>query len=156
MSRLLVSALGIINSIVALILVLSGAGLGKILLAAYGPNARGDIIGGILGGVVAAIFCGGLAALLLIESHLRLIANDVRQHQRVEASRAKAARNAAKAEAATAKAAVKAEAAAAKAAAKASPVARLGAGTAVQTDMECFAICAVRPCFRTRDRPRGI
>jgi len=111
MSRLLVSILGLINGVVAVILVLAGAGMGRIFLP-NNPNAT--VVGIVVGLATAAIFCGGLAALLLIESHLRLIADDLRERHRVEAWRAKQAKIAAKAEAAAAKAEVKAAAKAAK------------------------------------------
>ncbi|RUV36273.1 hypothetical protein [Mesorhizobium sp. M7A.F.Ca.MR.148.00.0.0] len=112
MSRLLVNILGLINGVIAIILILAGLSLGTTIL----PNNPNAIVLGLAMGVcAAAIFCGGLAALLLIESHLRLMADDLREHQRVEAWRVKQAKIAAKAEAAATKAA-------AKAAAKAAPV----------------------------------
>lgn len=111
MSRLLVNILGLINGVIAIILILAGLSVGTTIL----PNNPNAIVLGLAMGVcAAAIFCGGLAALLLIESHLRLMADDLREHQRVEAWRVKQAKIAAKAEAAATKAAAKA--------AKAAPV----------------------------------
>lgn len=109
MSRLLVSILGLINGVIALVMVLAGIALGQV----YMPNqANAVIFGAVAGLAVAAIFCGGLAALLLIESHLRIMADDVRERLRIEAWRAKQAKIAAKAEAKAAKAEAKAAAAA--------------------------------------------
>lgn len=101
MSRLLVSILGLINGVVAIVLILTGVAMGTTVLP-NNPNAIA--IGAIVGVGVAAIFCGGLAALLLIEKHLRIMADDLREHQRVEAWRVKQAKIAAKVEAKAAKA----------------------------------------------------
>ncbi|MER9144274.1 hypothetical protein NKH92_16450 [Mesorhizobium sp. M0871] len=109
MSRLLVSILGLINGVIALGLILAGIALGQV----YMPNqANAVIFGAVAGLAVAAIFCGGLAALLLIESHLRVLADEMRERLRVEAWRAKQAKIAAKAEAKAAAKAAKTAAAA--------------------------------------------
>ncbi|RUV53768.1 hypothetical protein EOB77_00495 [Mesorhizobium sp. M7A.F.Ca.MR.228.00.0.0] len=81
-----------INGVVAIILILAGLSLGTTFLPTN-PNAI--VLGLAMGVCVAAIFCGGLAALLLIEKHLRVMADDLREHQRVEAWRVKQAKIAA-------------------------------------------------------------
>lgn len=78
MSRALVNLLSTINVVLAIIIV--------VVCAFVAPNViylpGGAILGAIVGFAVAAIICGTLAALCLIEKHLRLIADDVKQQQK--------------------------------------------------------------------------
>lgn len=77
MSRWLVSTLSAINAIVAVaVFSLSG------LIGGITFGQPGLILGFVCGFMIAAIFCGGLAALCLIEKHLRVLADDLRHRQR--------------------------------------------------------------------------
>ncbi|WP_404924979.1 hypothetical protein [Mesorhizobium sp. ORM16] len=77
MSRWLVSTLSMINGFMALAIFSLGGLLGGILL-----GQPGLILGFIGGFLAAAILCGGLAALCLIEKHLRVLADDLRKRQK--------------------------------------------------------------------------
>ncbi|WP_031258626.1 hypothetical protein [Mesorhizobium sp. LNHC232B00] len=69
--------LSTINLFIALIIVAVFAFLGNVYL----PKA-GAIFGAIIGFAVASIICGVLAALCLIEKHLRVVADDVKKRQK--------------------------------------------------------------------------
>lgn len=77
MNRSLVNTLSAINAILAVAIILLFALGGGLLL-----GNSGGLIGLALGFIVAAILCGGLAALCLIEKHLRFIADDTRKRQK--------------------------------------------------------------------------
>lgn len=77
MNRSLVNTLSAINAILAVAIILIFALGGGVLL-----GNSGGLIGLALGFVVAAILCGGLAALCLIEKHLRVLADDLRQQRK--------------------------------------------------------------------------
>ncbi|MDG4882433.1 hypothetical protein [Mesorhizobium sp. WSM4884] len=77
MSRALVNMLSTINIFIALIIIAVGAFLGNVYL----PNA-GAIFGAIIGFAVASVVCGVLAALCLIEKHLRVLADDLKKRQK--------------------------------------------------------------------------
>lgn len=77
MNRWLVSMLATINALLAAIIVVLGAILGFTTLGPVG------LVVGLIGGfVVAAIVCGMLAALCLIERHLRVMADDLRAERK--------------------------------------------------------------------------
>ncbi|UVK51288.1 hypothetical protein DBIPINDM_004531 [Mesorhizobium sp. AR02] len=78
MNRALVSTLSAINAILAVAIILIFGILGNAFLGQGG----GVELGLIIGFVVAAILCGGLAALCLIEKHLRVLADDLRQQRK--------------------------------------------------------------------------
>ncbi|ESZ70672.1 hypothetical protein X727_12490 [Mesorhizobium sp. L103C119B0] len=81
MNRSLVNTLSAINVILAVAIITIFAFGGNVLL-----GNSGGMIGLALGFVVASILCGGLAALCLIEKHLRVLADDVRKRQKGAAS----------------------------------------------------------------------
>ncbi|MFB9978189.1 hypothetical protein ACFSQQ_16595 [Mesorhizobium kowhaii] len=78
MNRALVGTLSAINAILAVAIILIFSILGNAFLGQGG----GVVFGLIIGFVVAAIFCGGLAALCLIEKHLRVLADDLRKQRK--------------------------------------------------------------------------
>ena len=69
MNRLLSSAVGFLNALLAIILIIVGAILGTAFIHAV----VGFVVGGILGFVVAAIICGFLALVIEIRSELVMI-----------------------------------------------------------------------------------
>ncbi|MEF2554059.1 hypothetical protein VQ042_22420 [Aurantimonas sp. A2-1-M11] len=71
MNRALASTLSAINGLVALVIVLVGAVAGYGLA---GQSAAGALVGAIGGFVIAAVSCGVIAYLTLIERHLAQIA----------------------------------------------------------------------------------
>jgi hypothetical protein len=77
MNRSLVNTLSAINVILVFAIMAIFAFGGTVLL-----GNSGGLIGLLLGFIVASILCGGLAALCLIEKHLRVIADDVRKRQK--------------------------------------------------------------------------
>ncbi|KUM25973.1 hypothetical protein AU467_23550 [Mesorhizobium loti] len=77
MSRALVNMLSTMNVFIALIIITVGALWGNLYL----PKA-GVIFGAIVGFAAASIICGALAALCLIEKHLRVLADDTRKRQK--------------------------------------------------------------------------
>jgi len=77
MSRALVNMLSTMNVFIALIIIAAGALWGN----AYLPKA-GVIFGAIVGFAAASIICGALAALCLIEKHLRVLADDLKKRQK--------------------------------------------------------------------------
>ncbi|HMN13226.1 MAG TPA: hypothetical protein PKD55_12970 [Bellilinea sp.] len=71
MDRLLVKTLQVINGLSAILIVGIGAFMGNSMI---GAAPLGVILGGIGGLIVAAIACGTISCLLLIEHHLSKIA----------------------------------------------------------------------------------
>lgn len=84
MNRSFVNALSAINVILAVAIMVIFAVGGTVLL-----GNSGGMIGLALGFMVAAILCGGLAALCLIEKHLRVLADDLRQQRKKAATAAR-------------------------------------------------------------------
>ncbi|MBZ9732233.1 hypothetical protein LB534_00085 [Mesorhizobium sp. CA18] len=77
MNRSLVNTLSAINAILAVAIILIFALGGGVLL-----GNSGGLIGLALGFIVASVLCGGLAALCLIEKHLRVLADDLKRRQK--------------------------------------------------------------------------
>ena len=73
MNRWLVSTLSALNLLVAVLITVAGGAIG---MAALRGNGFGLILGLGVGFLVSAIVCGVLAALCLIEKHLRVLADD--------------------------------------------------------------------------------
>ncbi|MPR61285.1 hypothetical protein [Brucella intermedia] len=71
MNRFLAETLSFLNGIIAAVIVLAGAYLG--FRASYG-NLFASLLGAMMGIVVAALACGVISYLALIESHLAKIA----------------------------------------------------------------------------------
>lgn len=71
MNRFLAETLSLLNGIIAVVIVLAGTYLG--FRASYG-NMFVSFLGAMLGIVVAALACGVIAYLALIENHLAKIA----------------------------------------------------------------------------------
>jgi hypothetical protein len=66
MNRLLSGTVGILNGLLAIILVIGGAVIGTAFIHAV----VGFVLGGIIGLILAAIICGFLALLIEIRSEL--------------------------------------------------------------------------------------
>ncbi|RWX69620.1 hypothetical protein EN780_05720 [Mesorhizobium sp. M4B.F.Ca.ET.089.01.1.1] len=81
MSRILVNMLSTINIFIAIVIIAVFAVIGNASFL-----KAGALLGAVVGFAVAAIFCGGLAALCLIERHLRVLADDLRQQRKKNAS----------------------------------------------------------------------
>ncbi|TPK49597.1 hypothetical protein FJ492_00420 [Mesorhizobium sp. B2-5-4] len=77
MSRILVNMLSTINIFIAIVIIAVFAVIGNASLL-----KAGALLGAVVGFAVAAILCGGLAALCLIEKHLRVLADDLRQQRK--------------------------------------------------------------------------
>lgn len=75
MTRALSDALATINAVIALLITIGGgvAGYHQVRNAEIGTRLIWTVFGGLTGFVVAALLCGALATLLLIENHLRNI-----------------------------------------------------------------------------------
>jgi len=87
MNRFLVDLLADLNVVLAIAILLFGAAAGYYWAKGTGDNltfGMGIGIGLVAGLIVAAIVCGLLACLILIERHLRLIADDVEEMRRPE------------------------------------------------------------------------
>jgi len=91
MNRLLADAVVALNQLGALIIIV------VCLLAGYGiasrsgsPGGVGLFIGGFVGIFVAGFFCGIVALLALIESHLRVLAERTRKNTQTTAASAPA------------------------------------------------------------------
>ena len=72
MNRLLAETLSILNGSIAVLIVLAGAYM------AYQASSGSLIViaaGAVLGGIVAALVCGVISYLALIEGHLAIIAS---------------------------------------------------------------------------------
>ncbi len=73
MNRLLANALTALNSVLALMITLMGAAYGM-----YNAGIPGILFGGAVGLVAAALACGFIAYVSLIEHHLRQISKALR------------------------------------------------------------------------------
>lgn len=76
MNRLLAEALNFLNGIIALVLV-AGFTLGGYRVFPFIPNPWNFILGCVTGIVLAALICGMIAYVALIERHLSIIAKSV-------------------------------------------------------------------------------
>jgi uncharacterized membrane protein len=74
MNRLLADTLAVLNGLLAIGIVVAGVVAGYTSLYPSGNHVFGAIMGGLLGFTVAGAFCGLIAFLVLIESHLRRMA----------------------------------------------------------------------------------
>ncbi|MEO5807908.1 hypothetical protein [Devosia sp.] len=74
MNRFLADMLGFLNIVVASAIIAAGALVGYGSQVFTGRESTGLMIGGTVGLIVAAFFCGTIAYLALIEGHLRTIA----------------------------------------------------------------------------------
>ena len=80
MNRMLADTLSALNLVLAIAIIVLGAVGGYRWAKVAGDNLTfGTGIGLAIGVVAAAAICGLLAVLCLIESHLRLIADDVEE-----------------------------------------------------------------------------
>lgn len=80
MSRFLADLLGAINAVLAALIVLVGGYIGFVVARMQQENLTFGVgLGLVAGAVVAALVCGLLATVILIERHLRLIADDVEE-----------------------------------------------------------------------------
>lgn len=80
MNRMLADLLSTLNLLLALVIIVAGAALGFRWAVATGDNLTfGTGMGFVLGIIAAAAICGILAALILVERHLRLIADDIEE-----------------------------------------------------------------------------
>lgn len=87
MNRLLADLLSAINLFIALAMVVVGGVIGFQMARNAGDNITfGMGVGAIVGLLAAAVLCGILAVLILIERHLRLIADDVDEMRRKSSS----------------------------------------------------------------------
>ncbi|AZO75341.1 MULTISPECIES: hypothetical protein [unclassified Mesorhizobium] len=75
MNRVLSDTLGILNMVLALLIIVTGmaVGINRFNEVGHGASVGGILIGLFFGFVAAAAVCGTLATLLLIENHLRNI-----------------------------------------------------------------------------------
>ena len=77
MNRILASMLATLNSLVAIGIILAGGGFGFISAQNVGSGPVIGLVIGLLGGaVVAGLVCGLIAYIVLIEDHLRHIADE--------------------------------------------------------------------------------
>jgi hypothetical protein len=86
-SRFLAELLEALNLVLALVIIVSGGYLGYREAALAGENLTfGAGMGVIAGLIVAALVCGLIANLSLIEQHLALIADDIEEMRARDAS----------------------------------------------------------------------
>ncbi|SEQ38126.1 hypothetical protein SAMN05428969_2840 [Devosia sp. YR412] len=79
MNRLLADTLGVLNGVLAIVIILGGAVVGMGSTLGAGNRIVGLAIGSVAGFFIAGGLCGLIAFLVLIESHLRDIADATTQ-----------------------------------------------------------------------------
>lgn len=73
MNRMLTESLAFVNALIAIILIVACAWWGARVITFGGPGV-GFVIGGVLGFGMAGLVCGTIATIVLIEGHLRKLA----------------------------------------------------------------------------------
>lgn len=82
MNRFLARLLADLNVLLAIVIIVGATGKGFYMSKFAGDNLTfGAGIGFICGLIIAALVCGILALAVLIERHLRVIADDIRSKQ---------------------------------------------------------------------------
>ncbi len=71
MNRFLADTLNVLNAFAAIVII-----FGSVLAGLNSAGASGALLAGILGVVLAGMFCGTISLLVLIEKHLRKIAQN--------------------------------------------------------------------------------
>ncbi|MBW6422658.1 hypothetical protein KX729_14460 [Rhizobium sp. XQZ8] len=82
MNNFLAKTLASINAVVAIIIIALATFSGTEMVSAQGGSSlAGAILGGVVGLIVAALVCGTIALLVMIERHLGVIAASVKKAQ---------------------------------------------------------------------------